>query len=565
MKRRFQRSLGKYDDSTIKSMIMSKRYFTLPLLFFTMLGLAQPGRQTGADVPKLVIGITIEHLRPETIERYWESYPGGGFKRLFDQGARFYQARADLHNVKPSTLVPTIYTGTYPSVHGMVGDKWYNQLTQKDINAVTDNYFLTLGSDSEEGNCSAKQLKVYTLGDVMKQQSNQRSKVYSVALNATAAVMSAGHSANGAFWYDKTNGHLITSSYYMSQFPDWVFEFNAKKMPETYLERNWDLMLPLTSYKAGTVDADVMEDGFWKKWNTFPYSLKKIAATQEYPMELLKATPWGNKLINDFAIQLMMQEELGQDDSPDLLMLTYSMLDYANKWYHPSSVEVQEMCLRINQEITNLLNALDKIMGKDQYVVFLTAASTMDYSAKIQKEEFNFNAGEFSPQSAMALLRSYLNALYGVGEWLLMYNEEQVYLNHQLLEKKSINLNQMRESVAGFLNQFSGVRAAVPAHIIESGNLNNPRFEVLENSYSVQRSGDVLLLLEEGWMPVFRYHQPDYSTTHRVPLVFYGQSVTPGEYYIETDVIDVVPSICRLLKIFPPDDARGKILEPLFR
>lgn len=544
---------------------MNRKYFIVILLFCSSIAIAQTSRQSGSDVPKLVVGISIEHLRPETIERYWDSYPGGGFKRLYGQGARFYQARADLHNIKAATLVPSIYTGTYPAVHGIVGEKWYNQLGQKEINAVSDDYFLTMGSDSKEGNCSAKQLKVSTLGDVMKQQSTLRSKVYAVALNATAAVLSAGHSADGAFWYDKTNGNMITSSYYMSHFPDWVFNFNAKKMPATYLERSWDLMLPLSSYKTSTLDADVMEDGFWKKWNTFPYPLKKIAVSQEYPMELLKATPWGNKLISDFAIQLLMQEELGLDDSPDLLMLTYSMLDYANKWYHPTSVEIQEMCLRINQELTNLLNTLDKILGKDQYVVFLTAASTMDYSAKILKEDFNFNAGEFSPQSAMALLRSYLNALYGVGEWLIMYNEEQIYLNHRLIEQKSMNLSQIRESVAGFLNQFTGVRAAVPAHIIETGNLKTPRFEVLENSYSVQRSGDVLLQLEEGWTPVYRYHQSDYSTINRVPLVFYGHGISPGEYYNDVEVVDVVPSICRMLKIVPPDDARGKMLEPMFR
>lgn len=531
---------------------------------FSGISFAQHTNENVENTPKLVIGITVEHMRADYIERFWDSFAEGGFKRLVADGAVFYNTRSDIHNMKVSTLIPTLFTGTYPSVHGMIADKWYAHLTQKEIQSVSDDFYLTLGSDSKEGNVSAKQLKVFTLGDVLKQQSNFKSKVFSVALNANAAALSAGHSANGAFWYDKTNGNIITSSYYMSQFPGWIVEYNNKKLPETYLARTWDLMLPISSYQAGFSDDYILEDGFWKKWNIFPYNLKKIAETQEFPLELLKATPYGNKLINDFAIQLIYQEELGMDDFPDLLNITYSTLDYANKWYNPSSVEIQEMYLRTNQEISTLLNYLDKTMGKDNYLVFLTAASTSGYPAKVQKDEFNFNAGEFSPQSAMALLRLYLNVMYGVGEWVLMYNEEQVYLDHDLIEKKEKSLNQVRESVASFLNQFSGIKAAVPAHIIENGNLNNPRFELLENSYSVQRSGDVMLLLEEGWAPVFRYHQTDYSTENRIPLIFYGQNVKPGINYQQTEIIDVVPTICRLLKILPPDDARGKSLEQLF-
>ena len=531
---------------------------------FTGIGFAQHSKESVELTPKLVVGITIEHMRADYIERFWDSFAGGGFKRLVSEGAVFYNTRSDIHNMKVATVIPTLYTGTYPSVHGIIADKWYTQLSQKETPSIFDDFYLTLGSDSREGNVSAKQLKVFTLGDVLKQQTNFKSKVFSVALNANAAALSAGHSANGAFWYDKTNGNIITSSYYMSQFPSWIVEFNNKKMSETYLARIWDLMLPINSYKAGFSDDYILEDGFWKKWNTFPYNLKKIGEGQEYPLELLKATPYGNKLITDFAVQLISQEELGMDDSPDLLNITFSTLDFASKWYNPSSVEIQEMYLRMNQEISTLLNYLDKTMGKDNYLVFLTAASTSGYPAKVQKDEFNFNAGEFSPQSAMALLRSYLNVSYGVGEWIVMYNEEQVYLDHDLIEKKELNLNEMRQNVAWFLNQFTGIKSAVPAHIIESGNLNNPRFELLENSYSVQRSGDVMLLLEEGWAPVFRYLQTDYSTENRVPLIFYGQHVKPGINYQQTEIIDVVPTICRLLKILPPDDARGKSLDQLF-
>lgn len=513
--------------------------------------------------PKLVVGITIEHMRADYIARFWDSFQNGGFKRIVTKGANCSNVRADIHNIKPVTVMSSLYTGTNPTDHGIVADKWYKQLTQEEIYAVKDDYYLTLGSDSEEGNVSAKQLKTWTIGDALKQQSNLKSKVFSIGLNAASTVCAAGHMADGAYWYDKTNGNIISSSYYMDEFPDWVMEFNQKNMPAFYLENEWDLLLPKGSYKAGFEDDYVLEDGFWNRWNTFPYNLNKISEKQEYPLELVKATPWGNMLLRDFAVQLIKEEKLGDDDYADLLSITLSSLDYANKWYSPMSVEMQEIYIRMDKEIASLLNHLDKTMGKDNYLLFLTSASTTDYPVQMQKEEFNFNAGDFSPQSAMALLRSYLNAVYGVGDWIVMYNEEQIYLNHNLIDKKEKPLDEMREKAASFLNQFSGIKAAVPANTIEQGNLNNPRFKVLENSYCVQRSGDVLLLLEEGWVPKYKYHQTDYSTVNRLPLVFYGMSVRPTNVDQSVDITYVVPTLCKIIGILPPDDAKGKLIEDI--
>lgn len=514
--------------------------------------------------PKIVVCINIEHFRADYINRYWDSFQYGGFKRLYNGGANFASARANLHNIKSSTLVSTIFSGTYPSEHGIVGDKWYRQLTGTEIDAVADNYYLTLGSDSDLGSVSAKQLKVFTIGDVLKQQTNHQSKVFSVAINAHAAVLSAGHAADGAYWFDQTNGNFVTSSYYIDRFPDWAIEFNQKNLAQMYLQREWDLLLPESSYSASFNDDYVLEDGFWNRWNTFPYNLSKIAKDQEYPLSIIKASPFGNKMVRDFAVHIIEHEKLGTDAYPDLLNITFSTLDYANKWFNPYSVEIQESYLRLDIEIASLLNYLDKNFGKENYLVCLTSASTSSFPVDVLKNEQGFDSGEFSPQSAMALLRSYLNAIFGVGNWVKMYNEEQIYLDHDLINKKEIDLNDMRNKVALFLNQFSGVKAALPAHVIESGNLNNSRFVTIENSYCVQRSGDVVILLEEGWMPVYKYNQIDYSSELRIPLCFYGMYVKEGIYYPLVEVIDIVPTICKFMEIVPPNKANGKVLEQIF-
>jgi predicted AlkP superfamily pyrophosphatase or phosphodiesterase len=534
------------------------------LLFLAINIMAQPNSTKAGTTPKLVVGITIEQMRSEYITRYWNTFQEGGFKRLSENGSFTSNTRCDIHNFRTSTGIATIYTGTYPSEHGIVGDQWYKHLTKNKIHAVYDDYYLTLGSDSKNGNASAKMLKVFTLGDVLKEYSNFKSNVFSVALNPIAAVLSAGHSADGAFWYDNSNGKMITSSYYMDKFPDWVRDFNDKLLPDSYLQNNWDLLLPIGSYNTGFEDGYVLEKGFWKKWNTFPYVLPTLSTMLKSKYELLPATPYGNKLIREFAVQLIDQYGLGSDDYPDLLNITFTSMDFANKWFSPASVEIHDTYLRIDQEISSLLNYLDKKVGKENYLVFLTAASTSEYPVGVLKDDMNFNAGEFNPQSAMALLRVYLNAIYGINDWIMMYNEEQVYLNHALIEQKEKPLEEMQEKAALFLNQFEGIKSAVPATFIEKSNLDNPRFKIIENSYCVQRSGDVIILLEEGWRPVPKYDEVDYSSENRIPFILYGTGVDAGTFEEPIDVIDFVPTICKCLRILPPDGAKGKVLKNVF-
>jgi hypothetical protein len=262
------------------------------ILFAQSAVFSQYSNMLGEKQPKLVVGITIEQMRIEYLDRYWATLPEDGFKRLINHGAVCQNTRIDIHNLKTSTGIATISTGTYPSVHGIVGDQWYKHLTSKFIDAVKDNYYITVGSDSKEGNCSANQLKVQTVGDVLKLYTNSKAKVFSVALNANAAVFSAGHSADGAFWFDKTNGKFISSSYYYDKFPMWVQDYNAKAIPDMYLDRQWDLLLPAVSYDKGVEDAYLLEKGFGGKFNTFPYNLTKLneKATDKY--EILKATPF---------------------------------------------------------------------------------------------------------------------------------------------------------------------------------------------------------------------------------------------------------------------------------
>ena len=164
------------------------------------------------EVPKLIVVISVDQMRPDYLDRYREKFQDGGFRRLVQEGAVCENTRLDLHIQKTTTGTATLFTGAYPAIHGIVNDSWYDQLRKKEVNCLADPFYITVGSDSHEGECSAAKLLSPTIGDILKISTRNQSKVFSVALNANSAIFSAGHAANGAYWFDTTNGNMISSS-----------------------------------------------------------------------------------------------------------------------------------------------------------------------------------------------------------------------------------------------------------------------------------------------------------------------------------------------------------------
>ncbi len=542
---------------------MKSIYTILFLCLTSLFSFAQNGNTLNEERPRLVVGIHIENMRADYLNKFESSFQKGGLKRLLN-GAVFQNARLDIHNIRTSTGLATISTGVYPATHGIVSDQWLNQLTEQMIHSVQNKEYLTLGSDSEEGSCAASNLKAFTLGDQLKSYFPY-SKVFSIALNPEAAILAGGHNLDAAYWLDNTSGNMITSSYYLEEFPGWVERFNFNRTVDIYNSKEWDLLMPERSYTASFEDKNEYEQGFWKRYSTMPYKLENFSKIVKKPYEILKATPFGNRFLTDFTKQLIESEMLGQDEIPDLLNITFSTLDFANKWFEPQSIEIQDLYLRLDQDIANLLNYLDSVLGKDNYLIYLTAPSTSENGVKVLKEQFNFSAGEFFPESSMALLRSYLNVIYGVNDWIIGYSEEQIYLNHKIVEKEGVKLDEIQKSTALFLNQFKGVKSAIPSTNIELGNVSEKQYSLITNSYYPKRSGDLLLILEEGWQPTHKFGETDYTSINKVPLLFYGAGVKPGNIYENVSVTSIVPTIAKALKILPPDDVKALPLNEVFR
>ena len=553
---------GTFQEQTAMKLLFRELSIVLILSVFS-LSVAK-GQSPAGPKTKLVLIINVEQMRSDYLVRYANKFQNDGFMRLINHGAVCSNASMNLHIQKCVTGVPTLMTGAYPDRHGIINEIWMDRLKEKQVDAVEDKNYITVGSDSNEGQRSAKQLLSPTLGDGLKLITNGNAKVFSVSLNDYSAVLSAGHAADGAYWMDNQTGNMISSSYYVDQFPSWAFSFNSKQMVESFANRDWTTLLPLGSYEASVEDDNTFEKGYYEKWNTFPYNLKKLIST-EGSYRVLKTTPYGNRLIKDFAVNLIENERLGRDDVPDLLTINFSSMDFANNLFGPSSVEMEDTYLRLDQDIAGLLDYVDKNIGLSNTLVILTSSCSSSYSVDFLQQKYNMPAGYVSPESMVALMKSYLNITYGQGNWVEFVMDQQIYFNRQLIEKQKIPLDEFLSKAASFINQFEGVKIALPSSGFEQGDYATSLLTTISKSYNFKRSGDILFMLEDGWQPQFKYRKVIYTDNSRIPMVWMGSAIKTGRNREKVDAIDMVPTIFDILGLDIPSHCEGRVIQEILR
>ena len=545
---------------------MFKKFWTLfPILFLPFLVFAQGHTTISANTPRLVVGIVIEDFNPDYVERFWDKFGEGGFQRLYRAG--FICGNHHYGNLiqRPSVNMATLSTGTSPSHHGIISDTWINRLKNKEVNAIKDDFYTTVGSDSKEGERSAMNLMTPTLGDQLKLVTKGRSRVFSVALNDIAAVMAAGHAANGAYWLDETSGKMISSSYYVETFPQWAFDFNGNRLAEKYLSTNWTTLKDQNSYSESISGDSPNESGYFGKYRTFPYDLNKLKKESGGSFKILKTTPMGNSMVKDFALQMIPKEQLGIDLVPDLLTVVFSSMDYERYSFGALSVEMEDTYLRLDKDIAELLKYIESGFGTEDILIYLTGLTSISYPADFMKERYHMTAGTFNPESSIALLKSYLNIKYGEGSWIELFANQQIYLNHELIEKKKLSIHEMQSAVALFLNQFEGIAYAKEALELEANNFPGGALAPFQNNFHIKRSGDVLIKYENGWQPKDKFSPLDYTENSQVPLVWYGAGIKKGTTMRRTDATDIVPTIAAFLGIAPPSAVTGNVIEEIMK
>ena len=505
-----------------------------------LLAIAGVRAESVGDVPKLIVNITIDKLRGDYLQYCNYSFGERGFKRLMNEGLVYRQMQFDFPNVNRASAVATLFTGTNPCYHGIVAEKKFDFESHREVSILYDKDFL--GNYTSE-NFSPLSLMCSTVGDELKMASDGRSDVYAIAPNAAEALLSSGRYANAAFWFEDYRGCFATTTYF-KEIPWYVDRYNSNdvigKNQETYV---WTPTR--TSYTA------------------FPYNQpNSLFKHSFYKGEKncylkIKTSPAINTEITNLAAKFFEYADFGRRSNPDMLSITYYAGNYIETVNNPYSTEIQDMYIRLDKEIERLLDLIEKYVGIKKTLIVVTSTGYFD-SNEIPSESFK-TVGEFYPNRCTALLNMYLMTIYGQGNWVDGYYNNQIYLNRKLIEQKKIAHSEIQRKSAEFIAQFSGVQnVTTSAEMLFEGGGEGSNF--FRKGMFRGISGDLFIELQPGRIVVDEKNpsQSKYTRNNVVnaPLIFFGYRVQTQKVYRTVRATEVAPTISFLLRIRTPNGCR---------
>ena len=533
------------------------------------------------DKPKLVVGIVVDQMRFDHLYKYQERFSNGGFKRIMREGFNYKNTQ---YNYVPTVTAAghaSIYTGTTPSTHGIIGNTWYQRSSKQIITNIEDNNELLIGTEAADSyGGSPRNMLTTTITDQLRMGTNFRAKVISVSLKDRGAILPGGHSANAAYWHDwkSSPGNFVSSSYYMDELPNWVTKFNKLEKSNSYLTDSWSTLYPIESYTMSAPDDNNYERAIAGKTSaTFPYDYKSMRERYkeigaEY--QLIWVTPAGNSLLTDFAIEAIKSEGLGTDEITDFISISYSVPDVIGHTFGPQSVEFEDVILRLDRDIESLLKSLDATVGTGNYLLFLTSDHGSVPVASYLADN-KLPAGIANIKNHEVALLSHLNSKYGTNQWIENFDGEAVYLNRDLIKQKKLSLRAVQQEAADFLITLEEVAGALIASDLQSQSYSYGMNQMIQNGYYSKRSGDVILVFKPGFVQNLdpritmqkikgTSHGSGYAYDTHVPMLWFGKSIPKGNSVRNVSVTDIAPSIAQMLNISYPSGTTGEPLIELF-
>ena len=528
------------------------------LLITTLLPLSIMAQQvlSWQAPPKLVVGIVVDQMRTDYIYRYWDNFGEGGFKRLIGEGAFLRNAH---YNYMPTVTGPghaSIYTGTTPSRHGIVGNDMYDRATRKTYYCVGDTAMKSVGTTTTNGKKSPHLLLASTLADELELRFDRRAKTIGIALKDRSAILPIGRTGDAAYWF--SGGDFISTSWYMKELPAWVTAFNGKKLADHYMSGTWDLVLPRERYHEVLPDDNPYEIPLKSGMRpSLPVNLDSLRLAG-VGAEVLPYTPGGNSITTDMALAAITGELMGADAITDLLAISYSSPDLLGHRVGPRAVELEDMYIRLDREIKRLLEALDARVGAGEYTIFLTADhGAVDVPAYLK--DLKGSAGYVD----MGTIANHLNGLF-MAEVSGGTFAVDTIMDGQVFLRRSGQV--LAQRVASTMLRFDMIADAMEAGASPSPWGADLR-TLMANGCMPQRSGDVLFALRPNLFEKETWSD-GHGTTHgsgwtydtHVPVIFFGRGVERGEVLKRTEITDIAPTLCAIVGMALPNAASGVVV-----
>ncbi len=521
--------------------------------------------------PPLVVGITVDQMRADYLYRFWNDFGEGGFKRIVEGGF----VCADHHfGYAPTYTGPghaSIFTGTTPAYHGIIANDWYDRASGGSVYCASDTSVRAVGAatpDEPAGFMSPHRLQVTTLGDELKLATGGQAKVIGMSMKDRGAILPAGHSADGAFWFHgKDEGAFISSTYYYEELPEWAERFNRKSPVDDYMKAGWKRLLNEDAYDESQPDNNPYESPFRGTTRaTFPYDFRDLAeANRGY--DLLKGSPAGNALLVDFALAAIAGEDLGGDAITDLLAISFSSTDYVGHQFGVHAQETQDVYLRLDRELARLFKALDEQIGAGNWMCWLSAdhagATVPSLGQSVGMPVDYWKPGNMTDAAEAACV-----AAYGEGPWILQYSNDQFFLDRERIAAAGLDVEEVAARVRRVAMEDPDVyRAVTRWDLAQIAFTEDPVLSHLQWGLHPTASGEVVVVPKPGWINYGRTgttHGSPYAYDTHVPCIFYGWGVKPGATYERTHIRDIAPTVSALIHSPLPNAAAGRVIDDLF-
>jgi predicted AlkP superfamily pyrophosphatase or phosphodiesterase len=549
-------------------------------------GVVQFANAGDSTYPRLILQITVDQLRGDLPNRYMKNMGEGGFRYLKEQGIWYTNAHYGYTNTETVVGHTTLATGADPAEHGMVANVWFDRESARLTYNIEDPryHILTAGADvdkiaeidatqklaSTDGR-SPVNIMVSTFSDELTLLSNGKAKIFAVSVKDRGAVTMAGQTGK-AFWYSKSSGEFVSSSYYYDTYPAWVNAWNQKQVPRSFAGKSWELLLDKSVYRFGNDDDKEWEMDVAGFGRTFPHHYG--SADNKNFNNLLTFSPAGDDLTLDFAKAVIDAEKLGQDQTTDYLSISFSSTDYVGHLFGPSSLEAEDNMLRLDRTLADLFAFVDKRIGLENTLIVLSA----DHGgpeAPGYLHTFGIKAGYVSAEQwNKELPIAALKKRFGIGQELIQsFFPPYIYLNHEIIREKGLDQSVVEQAIADELMKINGVALVVSSSALRENKLSDTFLnKAALRSYHSKRSGDLLVLFQThyfindlGGEMLAANHGSPWRYDTFVPIVFAGGQIKGQRADREVDPKDIALTLTAILGAKPPSAASGNILQEVMQ
>lgn len=521
-----------------------------------------------AENPKLVVMITIDQLRGDMPQKYYDRFGEGGFKYLMDNGTVYNNAHYRHSTTFTAVGHATLATGGNALQHGLAGNDWMDSTSGERIYCVEDPKHTIIGKEYKDNKgTSPLNLTSSTIGDELYLSSGQRSRVYSVSIKDRGAILPGGHLGK-AFWYSSGSGKFVSSTYYYDKYPQWVDDWNAKKKADKYMDQSWTLLNDKSEYVFAYQDDRPSEKSYKSLGRVFPHKLGHKKAEDFY--KALRFTPMGDQLTLDFAKTLMEKEKLGHGEATDMLAVSFSATDYIGHAFGPYSLEAEDNILRMDRTLADFFSYIDTTVGLKNTLIFLSSDHGVDEIAEYRSGLTNgYEGGRLYPKKFISQVNDALQKRYNTTEKLVSsFWNPSIYLNLPTVKKLDLNVEEVERALAEEILKVPGIAFALTrTNLLKGDVIANPTFAKVQYAFHPERSGNVLIVQDQFWYlypkadQFSAMHGSPYSYDTHVPIMFAGPNINHQSINRLVGPEDIAGTVSNYLGTITPSGSTG---EPLY-